>query len=131
MKEAAAYARDEAGPMLWVDQPSYYGPDRRRLPSALRLVERRRHNRATTPPPFGNALRQLRLMVIDAEGERADAFAVRAEGVAALARAHSEPEAASMLSNLATVAKLGRHRDIRAHLYNMLDDAHEALLGSY
>jgi len=117
--------------MLWVDQANYYGPDRRLKPSGLRLVERRRENFATTPPPLGSALRQLRLMVLDVEGEHADAFVVRAQGVAALARMHSEPEAASILMNLATVAALARSRDIRTHLYNMLDDAHAALIGAH
>ncbi len=117
--------------MLWVDQANYYGPDRRLKPGGLRLVERRRHNLASTPPPLGSALRQLRLMVIDAEGDKGDAFAARAQAVAALARAHCEPEAASLLMNLATVATLARTRDIRAHLYNMLDQTHQALIGTH
>jgi hypothetical protein len=45
---------------LWVDHPSYFGPDRRQR-EGRRLVSRRRQNLAGDPPALRTALRRLLL----------------------------------------------------------------------
>lgn len=116
--------------MLWVDQENYFGPDRRRKPNGLRLVqERRREDRAGPPPPLGTALRQLRMRVLDARGAAADAFIVHAHGMAQLAELQHEPEAALALARLAVLAERGRemNHDVRPALYDALDEVETTL----
>lgn len=113
--------------MLWVDHDSYFGPDRRQTPSGLRLIERRRENRAAPPPSLNVALRNLRLRVIDANGPAADRFVERLNGTALLANMHSEPEAAFELSSLSESVARHRGEDMREIIYKKLDRAHAAL----
>ena len=49
-------------PNRWVDNTSYFGPDRRRKP-AKRWNDRRRHDESGDPPPLGALLRRLRIRV--------------------------------------------------------------------
>jgi hypothetical protein len=110
--------------MLWIDQESYFGPDRRQAPDGLRFVERRRNNYAGLPPPLATAIRQLRLRVIDARGAGVNSFVNRVHGTALLADMQGEADAASELNNLG--ATLGRTSldDVRQHIYTSLDRAH-------
>lgn len=113
--------------MLWVDQQSYCGPDRRRQRAGLRMRERRHDNCAGPPPPLATAMRQLRLRVLDAHGADMDAFITRAHAVAMLARSHGAHAVAAALLNLATIAAHSRMSDVRPALYEALDRAHAAL----
>jgi hypothetical protein len=113
--------------MRWIDQDSYVGPDRRAHAKALRFIERRREDLAGAPPPLTTALRQMRQYVIDARGKGAAAFAVRAEGVAALARHHGRPEVSATLMRVAAVAPLGATMDVRNDLLELLDRAQQDL----
>jgi hypothetical protein len=113
--------------MLWVDHPNYFGPCRRRSRLAVRLIERRHETHVGSPPPLATAMRQLRQYVLDAHGEKLDAFITRVESVALLARLNAEPEASAALLRLAAVAKLGRMRDLRPDMIELLNAAHAAL----
>lgn len=112
--------------MLWVDHASYFGPDRRRMKSGLRVLERRRENYAGPTPSLSIAMRQLRMHVLDAEGANAPKFAQRLRGVALIAQAHGEIATANMLNAMAE--GMGRARgDMRQQLYAGLDRAHASL----
>lgn len=112
--------------MLWIDQESYCGLDRRhRL--MMRLLERRRANLAGPPPPLATSLRRLRMRIIDVRGAGADAFVARAQAVAALARMQGEAAAADALLSLAELAAHGRNTDVRPSLHRALDEVHAAL----
>lgn len=113
--------------MLWVDCDTYFGPDRRANACGLRLVERRKHDRATPPPPLNLALRNLRLRVIDARGSGVDAFAQRAASAALLAEMNHEPEAAFELSSLCESVLRHRGEDMRPIIYEKLDRANAVL----
>jgi len=116
--------------MLWVDHENYFGPDRRRKPNGLRLVqERRRSNCAGAPPPLGTALRQLRMRVLEARGRDSDDFIAYAYGLAQLAELQHEPEAALALARLAVLAERGHelNRDVRPALYDALDEVETTL----
>jgi hypothetical protein len=113
--------------MLWVDQDSYFGPDRRRKSGGLRVRERRRYDYAGQPPSLPIALRQLRLRVLDARGAGASLFADRAQATALLAQMNHEYEASDELSSLAMQAARGVERDVRPVLYEQLDRAHAVL----
>lgn len=113
--------------MLWVDQDSYFGPNRRLAPPKLRLRERRREDHAVPPPHLPTALRQLRMRVMDARGPGATAFADRVQSVALLAQFKNELDAADTLSSLALTAARGRDRDVRPILYQALDRAQAGL----
>jgi len=113
--------------MLWVDQDSYFGPDRRRKAAGLRMRERRHDNYAAMPPSLSIAMRQLRMRVIDACGRGAAQFADRAQSTAMLARLQNEREASDALTSLAVVAARGVDRDVRPSLYAGLDRAQAAL----
>lgn len=113
--------------MKWIDHPDYFGPDRRRSWFSMRLLDRRENNLAGPPPPLSTALRQLRLRVLEAYGERLEIFITRVESTALLARLNNEPDASAALLRLAAVAYLGKSRDVRPDLIDMLDRAHAAL----
>jgi hypothetical protein len=112
--------------MLWVDNASYFGPDRRRTKSGLRVLERRRENYASPTPSLSIAMRQLRMHVLDAQGANATRVMQRLRGVALIARAHGEIATSNALNVLAD--GLGRARgDMRQQLYTGLDRAHALL----
>ncbi len=113
--------------MKWVDHPNYFGPDRRRAWFDLRVVERRHDNFTIAPPPLSTAMRQLRQYVIDANGERLAIFITRVESTALLARMNNEPEVSASLLRLSAVAYLGKSRDVRPDLIDMLNRAHASL----
>jgi hypothetical protein len=110
--------------MLWVDEETYFGPDRRKADGGLRFLERRRTNRAGTPPPLATALRQLRLRVLDARGSGVDAFVNRVHGTALLAEMQNQTDAANELSVLGTTLGRTSLDDVRQHIYVSLDRAH-------
>lgn len=113
--------------MLWVDHDSYFGPDRRRQPRGFRLIERRQHDCAGDPPSLHNAMRHLRLRVIEATGPMAAQFADRVKATALLASTQNEPEAAFELSSLGE--SITRHigQDLRPIIYHKLDRAQAVL----
>ncbi len=114
----------------WVDQQSYFGPDRRRQRGGLRMRDRRSDNLAGRPPCLRTALRQLRLRVIDAYGPSGmNAFIQRTQGVIVLAEQHREAEVVRMLSSMS--AQLGRagNRDARQSIYQYLDRVAEKING--
>lgn len=113
--------------MLWVDQESYFGPNRRRKPGGLRMRERRRYDCTGMPPSLPIALRQLRMRVLDARGPNAARFADRSRSTALLAQMQGEHEASDVLTSLAMTAARGGGRDVRPALYDGLDRAHAAL----
>lgn len=113
--------------MLWVDNTSYYGPDRRRKAAGLRVRERRRYNAACDPPSLPIALRQLRMRILDARGPSAAQFSDRLQGVAIIAQVHGEHDAADALSSLAMKLARAQGADVRGALYDGLDRAHAAL----
>lgn len=119
--------RGEETQMLWVDEDAYFGPDRRQADCGVRLLERRRVNRTTPPPPLTTALRQLRLRVLDARGAGVDAFVKRVESTALLAEIQGEPDAAFELSNLALALDHTCLDDARENIYATLDRAHALL----
>lgn len=113
--------------MKWIDHPNYFGPDRRRAWFGVCMVDRRLDNFTGPPPPLSRAMRQLRQYVLDAHGERLDIFITRVESTALLARMNNEPETSAALLRLAAVAYLGKCRDVRSDLIDMLDRAHALL----
>lgn len=111
--------------MKWIDHPNYFGPDRRRSRFAVRLLERRAENHyVCDPPPLNTALRLLKQHVIEAHGDRLDIFITRTESVALLARMNGEPGLSEALLRIAAVAAIGRGRDVRSDLIDMLNRAH-------
>lgn len=114
--------------MLWIDHASYFGPDRRGKRTGLRVREHRRYDYAGQPPSLQIAMRQLRMHVIDARGERATAFAERLKGVALIARMHNQLDVSDTLSRLAaTVSHSPRGADVRNSIYAGLDRAYAAM----
>ncbi|WP_395646166.1 hypothetical protein [Terricaulis sp.] len=114
--------------MLWVDHKNYFGPDRRHK-HALRLRERRQYDYAGRAPSLSQAIRQLRLHVIDARGPQgAGAFMDRANAVAMLADMSEETEAAHMLTRLAAGMGRARDTDMRPQIYAALDRIQGAML---
>jgi len=113
--------------MMWVDQDSYFGPDRRRKAGGLRVRERRRYNYAGQPPSLPIALRQLRMRVLDARGPAASHFADRTQAVALLAQMQGQYDASDGLASLAMQAARGVDRDVRPALYDGLDRVHAQL----
>jgi hypothetical protein len=125
--EAPAAKRGDETTMLWVDNDTYFGPDRRQTDGGVRWRERRQQNRAATPPPLSTALRQLRLRVLDAQGPGVNAFVNRVEGTAVLAEMQNEPEVAFELSNLGLTLNRTCLNDARHNIYKTLDRAHELM----
>lgn len=113
--------------MLWVDHANYFGPDRRRSKNGFRVLERRRENYAGPAPSLSIAMRQLRMHVIDARGASAPLFINRVRGVALIARAHKEIQAAQALTALAEALSKSRGADVRQQIYAGLDRAHAVL----
>lgn len=109
--------------MLWVDNTSYFGPDRR-CKRTVRMLERRRENYAGPAPSLSIAMRQLRMRVLEAQGSQAPAFAERLRGVALIARMHNEPGVSNALNQLAGGLAAARGADVRQKLYAGLDRAH-------
>ncbi len=112
--------------MLWIDCESYFGPDRRQS-EGLRLIERRRKDGASQPPPLSTALRQLRLRVLDARGAGVAAFVNRVQGTALLAEMQNEPEVAEELNTLGLVLDRTSIEDARTNIYKTIDRAHAAM----
>jgi hypothetical protein len=113
--------------MLWIDDDNYFGPDRRQADGGLRLIERRRANKAASPPPLATALRQLRLRVLDARGAGVEAFVIRVQGTAALADLLNEPDVAFELNNLGLALDRTCLEDARGNIYATLDRAHDLM----
>ena len=113
--------------MLWIDEDTYFGPDRRQVNGGVRLRERRRANRAGDPPPLSTALRQLRLRVLDARGSGVEAFVSRVESTALLAEMQGEPDVAFELANLGMTLDHTCLDDARENIYATLDRAHGLL----
>jgi hypothetical protein len=113
--------------MLWIDNDFYFGPDRRQVNGGARLLNRRRGNEASSPPPLSTALRQLRLRVLDARGPGVEAFVNRVQGTALLAEMQGEPDAAFELSNLGMTLDRTCIEDARENIYAVLDRAHALL----
>ena len=130
-QKAPAAKRGKVNKMLWVDHASYFGPDRRRKPSGMRIRERRRYDYAGNAPPLNTALRQLRMRILEAQGAGAAALSDRARGVAMLAASYGEHEAAQELSAFAAVALRGRNGDVRPALYRDLDRVHTVMQDAY
>jgi hypothetical protein len=126
-QKAPAAKRGDVEDMLWVDHANYFGPDRRRKLVGLRMRERRRYNYAGSPPPLPTALRQLRMRILEAHGAGAVTLSERARGVAQLASAQGEHDAAKALSAFSASALRGRNADVRTSLYGDLDRVHTAL----
>ena len=113
--------------MLWVDNDTYFGPDRRQNEGGLRLTERRRDDCTGAPPPLAKALRQLRLRVLDAQGSGVNAFVNRVQGTALLADLQNEPEVAFELNNLGLALDRTCLQDARVNIYKALDRAHQQM----
>lgn len=113
--------------MLWVDHKNYFGPDRRHK-HALRLRERRQYNYAGRAPSLSQAIRQLRMHVIDARGPQGvGTFIDRANAVAILAEMAEEVEAAHLLTRLAAGMSRAREADMRTAVYAALDRVQGAM----
>jgi hypothetical protein len=107
--------------MLWVDEERYYGPDRR-VANNFRLHDRRRENRADYKPSLDNAVRQLRLLVIDVRGVgKQSMFAERLRATALIAGASGKHRSADILNSLATQLERNSSDDFRPHIYEQLD----------
>lgn len=107
--------------MLWIDHPSYYGPDRRISEKRWRTFERRRENLAGPAPTLERAMMQLRLHVLDASGPSGTHdFGQRVISVAMLAEQHDEPEIADALNSLALMLSRWQGVDLRTHIYDQL-----------
>lgn len=108
--------------MLWVDCCSYVGPDRRVAPPGLRIRERRRKNLAEQAPPLERELRQLRLMVLDADSDAgATLLGERAGVISLLAAAYGEPAIADILTGMSESLIRGWDSDPRPFIYEQLD----------
>ncbi len=113
--------------MLWVDNETYFGPDRRKTNRGMRWLDRRHENGAGAPPPLNTALRQLRLRVLDAQGQGVSAFVDRVQGTATLAEMHNEPEVAYELGALSMTLNRTCLNDARSNIYKTLDRAHAVM----
>lgn len=90
----------------WVDNTSYFGPDRRKARGGLRLSNRRRQDEAGDLPALGALLRRLRVALLglrtDADREHALRLAAaaikRAEGLGKLPCADSIKEVARIIT---------------------------------
>lgn len=122
-----AAKRGNERPMLWVDNDTYFGPDRRGASRGLRWLDRRQQNSASHPPPLNTALRQLRLRVLDAQGTGVSAFVDRVEGTATLAELQNEPEVAYELNALGMTLNRTCLNDARSNIYKTLDRAHAVM----
>ena len=113
--------------MLWVDQTKYYGPDRR-VANTLRLHDRRRENRADHMPSLDNAVRQLRLQVIDVRGVGPQSmFMDRLRAVSIIAGTHGQTRSSSILNGLANALERSAGQDLRPQIYEQLDRLHGAM----
>lgn len=101
--------------MDWIEDASYVGPDRRKRPGSLRIMDRRRrHPNVTRPPHLPVALRRLRLQVFSVVGDAAlRTFMTQVVGIANLARYMRRDDVADILTALVrdlTGAPAGDHR---------------------
>jgi hypothetical protein len=99
----------------------------RLVSSGLRLFSRHRDDEPLSLPPLLTAMRQLRQHVLDVQGDSVEPFVLRTHAIAAVARESGEHETSAVLLKLATVAELGRYRDVRPDLLELLDQAHAVL----
>lgn len=114
--------------MDWVDYKGYFGPDRRRGRNK-RLLERRKEDVSMRPPSLRTALRQLRMRVLEAEGEAGtEAFVQRVQAVVTLSAIHDEPKAGDMLSRMAIHLMRANGADVREQLYRALDKVQDAIV---
>jgi hypothetical protein len=75
--------------MNWVDQKSYFGPDRRQARRGFRLVERRREDMADEPLSLAAAARRLIVWALDVETPaKAGQLVEPLMGMASLLRYH-------------------------------------------
>jgi len=113
--------------MLWVDQSRYYGPDRR-IANVFRLRDRRRENYAESMPSLDNAVRQLRLQVIDVRGVGPQAmFMDRLRAVALIADEGGKAKSSQILNALAHALEVSAGKDMRPAIYEQLDRLHGAM----
>lgn len=85
----------------WVEHSNYVGPDRRKRAPAVRLLERRRQSYVTDPPTLMNALRRLKLKVLDVVDEESVAeFATLTGAVQQLAMHKGRPDIGGILEEL-------------------------------
>jgi hypothetical protein len=113
--------------MFWVNQQNYYGPDRR-VANAFRLRDRRRENRADSMPSLDNAVRQLRLQVIDVRGLGPQAmFMDRLRAVSLIADANGQTRSSAILCSLAGALEKSAGQDMRPVIYEQLDRLHGAM----
>jgi len=115
--------------MLWVDQERYYGPDRRAGSHfRFRFNDRRRENRANLIPRLDNAVRRLRLLVIDVRGVGAQSmFAERLRATALIATVEAKPRSADILNGLAAQLERNSGEDMRPLIYEQLDRLYGAM----
>lgn len=116
--------------MQWVDCDSYFGPDRREKRS-MRILDRRRFDRAGPPPALPTAMRRFRLRLIDRR-TRSDREALiqRARALAMLAEMRRETLVAGALDRFCALAERsgGANEDeTLSALYHALDCAETAL----
>ncbi|MBX3429871.1 MAG: hypothetical protein KF779_09835 [Hyphomonadaceae bacterium] len=90
--------------MKWVDDPKYYGPDRRRRNVDPRRPDRRNGDGASVAAPsIAMAIRQLRMRLLDANTPRGLAdLRDRIKGIAQLATLQNKHQAAQLLTKLHT-----------------------------
>ena len=113
--------------MLWVDQAKYYGPDRR-VANVFRFPDRRRENLADRMPSLDNAVRQLRLQVIDVRGVGPQAmFMDRLRAVSIIADEKGQTRSSSILNGLAGALEKSGGKDMRPQIYEQLDRLHGAM----
>lgn len=75
--------------MSWVDQKSYFGPDRRQAKRGFRLIERRREDMSDDPLSLAAASRRLIVWALDAQTPaKAGQLAEPLAGMASLLRYH-------------------------------------------
>jgi hypothetical protein len=113
--------------MLWVDQAKYYGPDRR-VANGFRLHDRRRENHADRMPSLDNAVRQLRLGVIDVRGVGPQSmFMDRLRAVSLIAETAGQKRSSQILNGLAGALEKSAGKDMRPQIYEQLDRLHGAM----
>ena len=115
--------------MHWVDCDTYFGPDRRAKRS-VRVLDRRRVNRAGPPPALPTAMRRFRLQLIDRCDHRPQSLIQRARALAMLAEMRRETLVAGALKRFCTLAEqdaVASDDDTLSALYHALDCAETAL----
>lgn len=108
--------------MDWIEDASYVGPDRRKRPARLRIMDRRRRQSSVTKPPhLPVALRRLRLQVFSVVGDTAMRdFTTQLVGISNLARYMRRDDVADILGGLVRDLT-GAKGDHRAQIEAALD----------